>query len=155
MRITLARISWRDKMRQGEVDLSKALKRGLRRFAVSPRNSLWLVDCHNLAPAEDGVEVHEEIESLGETGVSWGGEGQYSAGVIVRDITLRVTDYVDDTELQTVAVYLDTVLQGTTDSNGEIDISTVTVGGHELKLTKTGYMDSDTDTLFNDYINII
>ena len=142
-------------MKQGELDLTKILKRGLRRFAVSPRNSMWLLECHNWAPAEDGVEPHETVVSLGASGVAWGGEGQYVQESIVRDITIRVTDYVDDDEVVTVAVYLDTILQGTTDSNGEIDISTVTVGGHELKLTKAGYIDSDADTLFNDYIMVI
>lgn len=142
-------------MRQGEVDLTRALKRGLRRFSVSPRNSLWMIECHNWAPAEDGIEPHETVTSLGATGVAWGGEGQYSAEAIVRDITIRVTDYVDDDELSGVTVYLDGVSQGTTDSNGEIDINTVAVGGHELRLTKTGYLDSDADTLFNDYIMII
>jgi hypothetical protein len=142
-------------MRQGEVDLSPVLKRGLRRFGVSPRGSLWLLECHNWAPAEEGIEPHETVTSLGATSIAWGGEGAYSPTVIVRDITIRVTDYVDDSELPTVTVYLDGVSQGTTDSNGEITISTVTVGGHELKLTKTGYQDSDADTLFNDYIMVI
>jgi hypothetical protein len=108
-----------------------------------------------LAPAEDGIEPHETVTSLGATGVAWGGEGQYSATSIIRDITIRVTDYVDDDELLGVTVWLDGVNQGTTDVNGEIDIHGVTVGGHELKLTKTGYIDSDLDTLFNDYIRII
>ena len=31
----------------------------------------------------------------------------------------------------------------------------VTVGGHELKMTKSGYLDSDADTLMNDYIYVI
>jgi len=142
-------------MRQGEVDLSPVLKRGLRRFEVSPRGSLWLLECHNLAPAEEGIEPHETVISLGASGIAWGGEGAYSSASIVRDITIRITDYVDDSELETVTVYLDGVSQGTTDANGEIDISTVTVGGHELKLTKTGYQDSDADTIFNDYIMVI
>ena len=142
-------------MKQGEVDLTEFMKKGLRRFEESGRNSKWLLECHNWAPAEDGLEPHETLTLLGASGVSWGGQGQYTPETIVRDITIRVTDYVDDDELSGVTVYLDGVSQGTTDANGEIDINTVTVGGHELKLTKTGYLDSDTDTLFNDYIMII
>ena len=142
-------------MKQGEIDLTRALKRGLRRFSVSPRNSLWLIECHNWAPAEDGVEPHETVTSLGASGISWGGEGQYSFSAPIRDITIRVTDYVDEDELSGVTVYLDGVSQGTTDANGEIALHGVTVGGHELKLTKTGYVDSDVDTLFNDYIMVI
>jgi hypothetical protein len=116
---------------------------------------MWLIDCHNLAPAEDGLEEHETLTSLGASGISWGGEGSYTPTTIVRDITIRVTDYVDDSEISGVTVYLDGVSQGTTDSIGEITISTVTVGGHHLKMTKSGYQDSDEDTLFNDHIFVI
>ena len=142
-------------MKQGEVDLTKALKRGLRKFAESPRNSLWLIECHNLAPSEEGIEPHETVTSLGATSIAWGGEGQYSTTSIIRDIIIRVTDYVDDDELSGVTVWLDLVNKGTTDANGEIALHGVTVGGHELKLTKAGYLDSDNDTLFNDYIMVI
>lgn len=142
-------------MKQGELDLTKVLKRGLRRFAVSPRGSEWLLECHNWAPAEDGVEPHETIISLGATGIAWGGEGKYTPQTITRDITLRVTDYVDGDEIVTVAVTFDGVGQGNTDSNGEITISGVTVGGHELVMTKTDYLDSGDDDIFNDYIHVI
>jgi len=142
-------------VKQGEKDLTKVLKRGLRRFAVSPRGTDWLIECHNWAPAEDGIEEHETLISLGASGVSWGGEGKYVAEDFIRDITIRVTDYVDDDEIVTVAVFLDDVSRGNTDSNGEIILNNVTVGGHELKMTKTGYIDSDTDDLFNDHIMVI
>lgn len=142
-------------MKQGEVDLTEFMVKGLRRFEESGRNSKNLLECHNWAPAEEGIEPHETLTLMGASGVAWGGEGQYSHPVIVRNITIRVTDYVDDDEISGVTVYLDAVSKGTTDSNGEIEIDTVTVGGHELKLTKTGYLDSDADTLFNDYIMII
>ena len=142
-------------MRQGEVDLTKAFKRGLRRFAVSPRNADWLLECHNWAPAEDGLEAHEEVTSLGVDGVSWDGQGYYTPGSVTRTITIRVTDYVDSAELADVTVFLDSVNKGTTDANGELDVADVSVGGHELKLTKAGYLDSDADDLFNDYIMVI
>ena len=142
-------------MKQGEVDLSRALKRGLRRFPVSPKNSEWLLECHNWAPAEDGIEPHETLISLGAASISWGGEGVYSAAATTRTITIRVTDYVSTAELADVTVYIDSVSKGTTDANGELDIANVSVGGHELKLTKSGYVDSDADDLFNDYIMVI
>ena len=78
-------------MKQGEVDLTEFMKKGLRRFAESGRNSKWLLECHNWAPAEEGIEPHETITSLGASAISWGGEGQYVQEVVVRDITLRVT----------------------------------------------------------------
>lgn len=142
-------------MKQGEVDLSRALKRGLRRFPVSPKNSEWLLECHNWAPAEDGIETHEQLVSLGADDIEWSGQGVYSATAITRTITIRVTDYVSDVELETVTVYIDNVDKGTTDANGELNVSNVSVGGHKLKLTKAGYLDSDDDDLFNDYIMVI
>jgi hypothetical protein len=130
-------------------------KKGLRPYSTNPRNSEYVVELYNLAPAELGLESHEEIQDVTVAGVEWNGQGQYTPSAITRTITIRVTDYVDATELATVSVYLDTVLKGTTDTNGEITIAGVSVGGHELKLTKSGYSDSDVDDLYNDYIFVI
>lgn len=142
-------------MRQGEVNLTKALMKGLRRYEETGRGEDWLVECHNWAPAEGGLEPHDTLTSFGATGISWGGEGVYSPTGITRTITIRVTDYVDEEELSGVTVYIDGVSKGTTDANGELEITNVTVGGHELKMTKSGYLDSDADTLMNDYIHVI
>ena len=130
-------------------------KKGLRPFSMNPRNSDFATELYNLAPAELGLESHDQIHDITVSGVEWNGAGQYTPSAITRTITIRVTDYVDASELQTVSVYLDTVLKGTTDTTGELSIAGVTVGGHELKLTKTGYIDSDDDTLYNDYIFVI
>jgi hypothetical protein len=129
-------------------------KKGLRPYATNPRNSDYTTELYNLAPTELGLEAHEEIRDI-TSEIEWNGQGQYTPSAITRTITIRVTDYVDATELQTVAVYLDSVSKGNTDANGELTIASVTVGGHELKLTKTGYVDSDDDNLFNDYIFVI
>lgn len=142
-------------MKQFSSTIDQALRSGLRRFSNNPRNIPGLVECHNVAPEEQGLEQHEEVTPLGNSGVTWNGMGQYSAGAVTRTITIRVTDYVSDAELQTVAVFLDTVSKGNTDANGELDIAAVSVGGHVLKLTKAGYLDSDADDLFNDYIMVI
>jgi hypothetical protein len=142
-------------MKQAATTIRDALRSGLRQYSNNPRGVPGLVECHNLAPAEQGLEPHEEITNLGDDSVSWGGEGSYTPSAVTRTITIRVTDYVDASELQTVTVFLDSVDKGTTDAAGELDIANVTVGGHELKLTKAGYVDSDLDDLFNDYIFVI
>lgn len=129
-------------------------KKGLRPFPTNPRNSDYATELYNLAPAELGLEEHEEIRDIASE-IEWNGQGQYTPTAITRTITVRVTDYVDSTELETVSVYLDTVLKGTTAATGELSIAGVSVGGHELKLTKSGYVDSDADTIFNDYIFVI
>jgi hypothetical protein len=130
-------------------------KKGLRPHPTNPRNSEYCTELYNLAPAELGLEGHEEIQDITIAGIDWKGQGQYTPTAITRTITVRVTDYVDDTELATVSVYLDSVLMGTTDVNGELSIADVLVGGRVLKLVKTGYVDSDDDTLYNDYIFVI
>ena len=142
-------------MKQAATTIDEALRSGLRRYGNNPRYTPGLVECHNLAPAEQGLEPHDEITNLGDDGVSWGGEGQYTPSAVTRTITIRVTDYVDSTELETVAVTLDGNLEGNTDANGEIDIASVDVGSHTLLMTKTGYIDSDQDDLFNDSIFVI
>ena len=130
-------------------------KKGLRPYTNNPRNSDYAVELFNLAPAEMGLEAHEEIQDITVSGYLWNGQGQYTPSAITRTITIRVTDYADTSELVGVSVYLDTTLQGTTDADGELSIAGVAVGGHDLKLTKSGYTDSDADDLFNDYIFVI
>lgn len=133
----------------------KSLNKGLRPFENMPINNDYLVECYNLEPGKVGLSIHEALTSLNADGVSWDGEGQKAAASTTRTITIYVKDYVDETDLATVSVYLDGVLKGTTDANGELDITGIAVGGHVLKLTKTAYSDSDVDDLYNDYIMVI
>ena len=130
----------------------EGLLKGLRRFTNNPRNSQNLVECHNVMPTEGRPEPHEVVVSLDGDAISWGGEGKLSAYSPTRTITINITDYVSEADVEGASVYLDDALQGTTDSNGEIDIEDVTVGTHTLKITKTGYVDSDDDELLNDYL---
>ena len=98
--------------------------------------------------------LHEQLTSLN-AAATWDGEGQKSAASLTRTITIYVADYVAETDLAAVAVYLDGVSKGNTDANGELDIASVGVGGHTLKLTKAAYTDSDADDLYNDFIMVI
>jgi len=134
----------------------KGLSVGLRAFKNVGRNDHSLVECYNLEPKgkEEGPVIHEALTSLNAT-ATWEGEGQKAASALTRDITIYVADYVNVEDVATVTVYLDGVSQGTTDSNGELDIADVAVGGHLLKLTKTDYTDSDADDLYNDFIMVI
>lgn len=141
-------------MKEFELTFDEGLRHGLRRFSTNPRNEQGLVECHNIAPTEASPGLHEAVTDLNASGITWGGLGQWSAAGGTRDITVYITDYVDSSELENVSVYIDDVLKGTTDANGELDVDDVEVGGHTLKLTKTGYLDSDADTLLNDYIMV-
>jgi len=134
----------------------RGLSVGLRAFKNIGRNDHSLVECYNLEPRgkEEGPVIHEVLTSLNAT-ATWEGEGQKSASALTRNITIYVADYVAETDLATVAVYIDGVSKGNTDANGELDIADVAVGGHLLKLTKTGYTDSDADDLYNDFIMVI
>jgi hypothetical protein len=131
------------------------LSKGLRPFGNLPRNEEFLMECYNVAPDEKGLVIHEILTSLNADGVSWGGEGQKAAASTTRSITINVKDYVDLTDLEDVSVYLDGSLEGTTDSDGNITIADVAIGGHALKLTKSVYTDSDADDLYNDFIMVI
>jgi len=139
-------------MKEYEFTFQKGLTGGLRKHHSNPRNNEALVECHNLRPTEIGLEAHEAVVDLNASGITWGGLGKWSTAGATRDITIKITDYIDTTELETVTVWIDSVNKGATDANGELDIDDVAVGGHALKLTKTGYLDSDADTLLNDYI---
>jgi len=130
----------------------EGLFKGLRRFSSNPRNNQNLVECHNAMPNEDGLVPHAVITSLDADDVSWGGEGKLSAYSPTRTITINITDYVSEGDVEGASVYLDGSLQGTTDEDGEITLEDVAIGTHTLKITKTGYVDSDEDELLNDYL---
>lgn len=53
-------------MKETEFTLKDGLKKGLRRFRTLPRNADSLLECHNLAPEEKRLVVHEEITSIAE-----------------------------------------------------------------------------------------
>ena len=133
----------------------KAFNKGLRAFKNMPMGEQSLVECFNMAPSEMGLEIHETLMSLNADGVSWGGEGVKAAPTTTRTITINIRDYVSEDLVETAAIYLDTVLKGTTDVLGNITIEDVAVGGHYLKITKVGYIDSDQDVLYNDYIMVL
>jgi len=130
----------------------EGLHKGLRRFSSNPRNKQDLVECHNAMPSEDGLNPHDVVTSLDADSISWGGEGKLAAYSPTRTITINITDYVSEADVATASVYVDGALKGTTDANGEIDISGIAIGTHTLKVTKTGYVDSDLDELLNDYL---
>jgi len=52
-------------MREFEFNFDDGLLKGLRRFKTNPRNAQTLVECHNWMPAEQGLELHEEIVLIG------------------------------------------------------------------------------------------
>lgn len=141
-------------MKEFNFKIKDTIFNGLRRFSNNQREDEMLIECHNLAPAENGLELHEYITSMNES-ASFGGVGEEAADSTTRSITLNVNDFVTLVDLETVSVYLDAVLKGTTDVNGDITIADVEVGGHALYMTKTGYKDSNLDTIYNDFIMVI
>lgn len=130
---------------------NEGLTKGLRRYSNNPINAQTLTELHNLEPSELGLEPHETLINLDASNVDWGGMGAKAAITDTSDITISIVDYVDeDVDIAGASVYIDDVLMGTTDANGEIDL-TLTVGGHTIRVTAAGYVDSDADDLLNDY----
>ena len=138
-------------MKEYSFVFDEGLTKGLRRFSANPTNEPTLVELFNLAPSPLGLEAHETLTSLNEDDVSWGGIGTKAPVTDTREITIAIADYVDeDTVIEGAEVYIDGELMGTTDENGELDV-TLTVGGHSLRVVAAGYVDSDEDDLLNDY----
>ena len=132
----------------------EGLRKGIRRFQRMPRNSQALQECHNVMPDDAGPKLHETVLSLTDDTSGWPGLGVREDSERLRDIVIHVHEFVSDVELSGVSVYLDDVLKGTTDANGELAISSVETGGHSIKLTKTNYVDSDEDEIANDFIMV-
>ena len=139
-------------MREYEHRLDKELKKGLKPFSNRPRNSEGLVECFNVVPYEEGVMSHTEVVSLNDATKNWGAAMALPTNPTTRDITIRVTDLISTDEVLGAMVYLDEVLEGTADVDGEVVITGVTLGGHSVRIVAAGYIDSDADALFNDFI---
>ena len=127
------------------------LNKGLRRFK-SVRNSGELDGCHNLMPTDGGLRVHELIVDLNSTGTTWDGLGKLNRPMINDALTINITTFISMESIGTVAVSLDGVAKGTTDSDGNITIADVTIGIHDLVLTKAGVTSSASDVIYNEYI---
>ncbi|OQY25703.1 MAG: hypothetical protein B6244_14785 [Candidatus Cloacimonetes bacterium 4572_55] len=77
-----------------------------------------------------------------------------TAESVTRDITINIKDCATEVELESVTVTIDGSWKGTTDANGNLNLSGIAVGDHTIKLTKTGYLDSDLDDLANDTFTV-
>jgi len=128
-----------------------SLNQGLRRFK-SVRNSSQLEECFNLSPTENGLEVHEILTDLNADGVTWDGLGKLERPMEDDDITINVSTLIELEDVEGVTVSLDGTSEGTTDADGNITISDVTVGVHNVTLTKTDFVTGVTDDILNDYI---
>ena len=73
---------------------------------------------------------------------------------LTKDITITVGDNASDVDIEGVSVLIDGRYRGLTDSNGELDVAGVSVGDHSIKMTKSGYIDSDLDSLANDIFTV-
>ena len=141
-------------MKEFEAVFSDGLGKGLRPDSRRERNTERLVECFNVVPKDGGLELYSSLSDLNDAGVSWGGMGTELPSLGTRTVTIDVTDYVSGADLETVAVWIDGVSKGNTDASGELTVEDVELGGHTLKLTKTGYTGSEDDTLLNDYFMV-
>ena len=72
-----------------------------------------------------------------------------------RTITLNIKDYATDVAVSGASVIVDGSSRGTTDSEGNITITDISVGDHALKITASGYQSSDEDELANDTFTVV
>lgn len=71
-----------------------------------------------------------------------------------RPVSLTVKDACSQQLIKGAFVYIDGNLKGQTDQNGVIALGLLSVGQHTLKITATGYTDSDKDTILNDMFTV-
>lgn len=141
-------------MREYEHRLAEEFKKGLKPFANRSRNAEGLAVCFNQMPYEEGIQPHEIITSLNDATKAWGADVALPGNVVTRDITIHVADLTTTGDVSGAMVYLDGALAGTSDANGDVAITGVTLGGHTVKITEAGHLDSDLDNIFNDYIMV-
>jgi len=141
-------------MKEFVSSLVKELKIGLRPFSNRPRNAEGLSEAFNLEPKDEGLRAHQTVVSMNEDR-DWGEEELYTPSVETRDIILVVRNFTDLVEVEGASVYVDGVLAGIADENGEVALVDVAVGGHSIKVTATGFVNSDEDVLPNNYFTVV
>lgn len=144
-------------MKEFQITLTEKMERGIRRFLTHASKAVpGILELHNIAPAEEGWELHDPIIYLSSS-ADFNGATEIPMVDELRSITLSVRDYVASTNYASGAsVYLDGSLVGTSDASGEIALSNVTAGKHSIKIVATGtYLNSDTDDVAYDVIWVL
>ena len=99
----------------------------------------------------DVVVVAVKGENKASSTVSYSTE----EGGVPTPIELEVSDFCSGEVVDEVEVFLDGTSVGTTNINGKIYLGELLTGStHQLKMTKTGYVDSDQDVLHNDEFTV-
>lgn len=108
-----------------------------------------------------GRDIDDELEGLEVAVVVVQGENTASATVSFghsKDpvpVNLLVRDFCSDETVSSVEVFLDGVSRGVTNINGKIYLGKLIPGTtHQLRMTCTGYVDSDLDVLHNDSFTV-
>jgi len=99
------------------------------------------------------IQVAFRFATCGVKGISISVSGTDDSA-LRRDITLNVKDWATEVDVSGVTVYVDGTWKGSTDGDGNISLSNITVGDHTLRLTKSGYLNSDLDDLANDSFTV-
>lgn len=81
-------------------------------------------------------------------------ESATGAETATRNILIQVQNWATAESVEGAQVYVDGSLVGITDELGQIGIDQIEVGDHTLKITKSGYVDSDRDELANDSFTV-
>lgn len=71
-----------------------------------------------------------------------------------KDVTLIIKDWATEARVPNAYVVVDGIKTGYTDLLGTITFFALDVGTHTLKITKTGYVDSDKDEISNDTFEV-
>jgi len=114
--------------------------------------SFTVTDCGPTDPNQ-----YQDQATCEAAGFYWYADACHADPPAVTDYQITVRHHYTKEPLQGVAVYLgeSETLIGTTDESGSILLEDVTRGEtYALKLTKTGYQDSDSDTIWNDEVTI-
>jgi len=80
-------------------------------------------------------------------------EGETLAGSKV-DKIICVKDYVSLVVQEDAYIYIDGVMRGQTDEDGCLLVRNLEAGAHTIRITKSGYLDSDEDDLANDEFTV-
>ncbi len=139
-------------MREYPMTLDNELLKGLTNNLFQQRGTAGLIECLNIDKEQNALAYFERATSFNDASKDWGSVTSSREFTDTRDVTINVKDFSSLQNVEGAMVYIDGVLKGTVDANGDITVIGLEVGGHSIRVEAAGYIGSAKDPLLNDVI---
>lgn len=138
---------------KGKITLPKAVV-GILEVVYETTGDRWVLSHNDVEKVAVVAYTDSAVASLEVDFGSLSASSSSASGASIGPFNLQVKNFCDDSIIEGARVYIDGADKGLTDVNGVIYIGIIAKGSHTLKVTKTGFIDSENDSLNNDSFEV-